>query len=185
MEYLEHHGGRLSEPDTRHMFFQMCKALQYCHEEMHVAHRDVKLENFLLVLPHHPLESQKNAISNPTSLGPRVLLADFGFASMIRTGAAFTRPCGSPAYAAPEVFYRSKHYLCSFAHPLVVGSHGKTVWRRSRRSVLARCDAVRDAVRLLPSAAAPARTRRTDDAYYGAFFFASQYLHLIRRLHPQ
>jgi serine/threonine-protein kinase HSL1, negative regulator of Swe1 kinase len=118
MEYLEHHGGRLSEPEARHIFFQMCKALQYCHEEMHVAHRDVKLENFLLVLPHNSLETQRTDLSNHTAIGPRVLLADFGFASLIRTGAAFTRPCGSPAYAAPEVTISCFPYFLSLPFPL-------------------------------------------------------------------
>ena len=57
--------GALSEPRARRYFQQMCGALHYCHNTMHIVHRDLKLDNMLI--DNHD----------------RILLVDFGFAEYV------------------------------------------------------------------------------------------------------
>lgn len=59
-----------------------------------VVHRDLKPENLLL-------DSKYN-----------VKLADFGLSNVMHDGHFLKTSCGSPNYAAPEVFYS---YCCEFA----------------------------------------------------------------------
>ena len=82
--------GRMSEARARSTFGQILSAVEYCHAKG-VAHRDLKAENLLL-------DSQMN-----------VKIADFGFSNRFAPGERLSTWCGSPPYAAPEVF-RGKHY---------------------------------------------------------------------------
>ncbi|CAJ1944533.1 unnamed protein product [Cylindrotheca closterium] len=70
--------------DTCTYFFE---AVRYCHRK-NIAHRDIKLDNLLLV--------EKNDIAT-------VKLADFGFAKKCGRKGVKTM-CGTPNYMAPEVF---------------------------------------------------------------------------------
>lgn len=83
-DYLAKHG-RLSEPEARRKFWQILSAVEYCHNR-NVVHRDLKAENLLL-------DGHMN-----------IKIADFGFANFFRTGEPLATWCGSPPYAAPEVF---------------------------------------------------------------------------------
>ncbi|XP_051981861.1 serine/threonine-protein kinase SIK2-like [Xyrauchen texanus] len=83
-DYLASHG-RLSEMDAKRKFWQILSAVEYCHER-NIVHRDLKAENLLLD-PHM-----------------NVKIADFGFGNFFRPGEPLTTWCGSPPYAAPEVF---------------------------------------------------------------------------------
>ncbi|KAL1274513.1 hypothetical protein QQF64_027327, partial [Cirrhinus molitorella] len=77
--------GRLSEMDARRKFWQILSAVEYCHER-NIVHRDLKAENLLL-------DAHMN-----------MKIADFGFGNFFRPGEPLTTWCGSPPYAAPEVF---------------------------------------------------------------------------------
>ncbi|KAM4045663.1 serine/threonine-protein kinase SIK1 isoform 2-T2 [Anomaloglossus baeobatrachus] len=82
--------GRLSEEEARVKFLQILSAVEYCHSQ-NIVHRDLKTENLLL------------------SEGMDVKLADFGFGNFYMEGRPLSTWCGSPPYAAPEVF-QGKEY---------------------------------------------------------------------------
>ncbi|KAJ8013435.1 hypothetical protein DPEC_G00053230 [Dallia pectoralis] len=77
--------GRLSEDEARNKFWQVLQAVDYCHRH-HIVHRDLKTENLLL-------DNNMN-----------IKLADFGFGNFYKAGEPLSTWCGSPPYAAPEVF---------------------------------------------------------------------------------
>ncbi|XP_072513694.1 serine/threonine-protein kinase SIK1-like [Salminus brasiliensis] len=77
--------GRLSEEEARRTFWQILTAVEYCHRHR-IVHRDLKAENLLL-------DDNMN-----------IKLADFGFGNFYVPGEPLSTWCGSPPYAAPEVF---------------------------------------------------------------------------------
>ncbi|XP_030642907.1 serine/threonine-protein kinase SIK1 [Chanos chanos] len=77
--------GRMSEGEARKKFWQILTAVDYCHRH-HIVHRDLKTENLLL-------DANMN-----------IKLADFGFGNFYNAGEPLSTWCGSPPYAAPEVF---------------------------------------------------------------------------------
>ncbi|KAI1885329.1 hypothetical protein AGOR_G00219020 [Albula goreensis] len=77
--------GRMSEVEARKKFWQILTAVDYCHRH-HIVHRDLKTENLLL-------DANMN-----------IKLADFGFGNFYNAGEPLSTWCGSPPYAAPEVF---------------------------------------------------------------------------------
>ncbi|KAJ8280626.1 hypothetical protein GJAV_G00057040 [Gymnothorax javanicus] len=83
-DYLANHG-RLSESEARRKFWQILSAVEYCHNR-NIVHRDLKAENLLL-------DGHMN-----------IKIADFGFANFFQPGEPLATWCGSPPYAAPEVF---------------------------------------------------------------------------------
>ncbi|XP_078055091.1 serine/threonine-protein kinase SIK2a [Mustelus asterias] len=83
-DYLANHG-RLSELEARRKFWQILSAVEYCHNRK-IVHRDLKAENLLL-------DSNMN-----------IKIADFGFGNFYKAGEPLATWCGSPPYAAPEVF---------------------------------------------------------------------------------
>ncbi|XP_060036069.1 serine/threonine-protein kinase SIK2 [Erinaceus europaeus] len=83
-DYLANHG-RLSESEARRKFWQILSAVDYCHGRK-VVHRDLKAENLLL-------DNNMN-----------IKIADFGFGNFFENGELLATWCGSPPYAAPEVF---------------------------------------------------------------------------------
>ncbi|XP_015588740.1 serine/threonine-protein kinase SIK3 isoform X2 [Cephus cinctus] len=82
--------GRMAEPEARRVFRQIVQAVHYLHQQR-VVHRDLKAENLLL-----------DADNN-------IKLADFGFSNEYTPGIPLSTWCGSPPYAAPEIF-EGKHY---------------------------------------------------------------------------
>lgn len=88
-DYLVEHG-RMKEKDARLKFRQIVSAVEYCHA-CGVIHRDLKAENLLL-------DSDMN-----------IKIADFGFSNVFDPGDKLDTFCGSPPYAAPELFQGKKY----------------------------------------------------------------------------
>ena len=90
-EYV-HERGCLSEEESRHFFRQIITAVDYLHCQG-IVHRDLKLENILL----HKRQ---------------VKLIDVGLGNFFdRSGKELlTTFCGSPDFAAPELFERRPYY---------------------------------------------------------------------------
>ncbi|KAH8310726.1 hypothetical protein KR044_002745, partial [Drosophila immigrans] len=82
--------GRIRERDARVIFRQLVSAIQYCHSKF-VVHRDLKAENLLL-------DQHMN-----------IKIADFGFGNTFNPNAQLETFCGSPPYAAPELFMGRKY----------------------------------------------------------------------------
>uniref|UniRef100_A0A8C7VD95 non-specific serine/threonine protein kinase n=1 Tax=Oncorhynchus mykiss TaxID=8022 RepID=A0A8C7VD95_ONCMY len=88
-DYLVSHG-RMKEIEARAKFRQIVSAVHYCHMK-NIVHRDLKAENLLL-----------DANAN-------IKIADFGFSNEFTLGNKLDTFCGSPPYAAPELFQGKKY----------------------------------------------------------------------------
>ncbi|XP_069680653.1 serine/threonine-protein kinase SIK2-like [Periplaneta americana] len=82
--------GRMTESAARRKFWQILSAVEYCHNRR-VVHRDLKAENLLM-------DGHMN-----------IKIADFGFSNYYTPGEQLATWCGSPPYAAPEVFEGKKY----------------------------------------------------------------------------
>nr|CAA50040.1 serine/threonine protein kinase [Mus musculus] len=87
-DYLVAHG-RMKEKEARAKFRQIVLHVQYCHQKF-IVHRDLKAENLLL-------DADMN-----------IKIADFGFSNEFTFGNKLDTFCGSPPYAAPELFQGKK-----------------------------------------------------------------------------
>ncbi|KAI6213671.1 Non-specific serine/threonine protein kinase [Aphelenchoides besseyi] len=88
-DYLVAHG-RMKEKEARAKFRQIVSAVQYLHSK-NIIHRDLKAENLLL-------DADMN-----------IKIADFGFSNQFSAGNKLDTFCGSPPYAAPELFQGKKY----------------------------------------------------------------------------
>ncbi|XP_033700745.1 MAP/microtubule affinity-regulating kinase 4 isoform X7 [Tursiops truncatus] len=88
-DYLVSHG-RMKEKEARAKFRQIVSAVHYCHQK-NIVHRDLKAENLLL-------DAEAN-----------IKIADFGFSNEFTLGSKLDTFCGSPPYAAPELFQGKKY----------------------------------------------------------------------------
>ncbi|KAI1320253.1 hypothetical protein EDD11_001468 [Mortierella claussenii] len=88
-EYLVNKG-RLEEAEALRFFQQIIVGLAFCHKRK-ICHRDLKPENLLL-------DDRGN-----------VKIADFGMASLQKSGRLLETSCGSPHYASPEVVTGMKY----------------------------------------------------------------------------
>nr|XP_033773434.1 serine/threonine-protein kinase SIK3 isoform X1 [Geotrypetes seraphini] len=77
--------GRMAEKEARRKFKQIVAAVHFCHCR-NIVHRDLKAENLLL-------DANLN-----------IKIADFGFSNLFTPGQLLKTWCGSPPYAAPELF---------------------------------------------------------------------------------
>jgi len=82
--------GRVKEREAKRLFRQMISAVEYCHGNL-IVHRDLKPENLLL-------DGEGN-----------IKINDFGFSNVIKPGKLFSTFCGSPLYAAPEIFLAKEY----------------------------------------------------------------------------
>ena len=78
---------RLNEQRSAQLFSQMCDALHYL-SQMNIVHRDIKLENFLIM---------------QEDLSLKVKMIDFGFAIEIKENDKIKEKLGSLNYMAPEI----------------------------------------------------------------------------------
>eukprot|EP01111_Echinosteliopsis_oligospora_P004745 TRINITY_DN1781_c0_g4_i1.p1 TRINITY_DN1781_c0_g4~~TRINITY_DN1781_c0_g4_i1.p1 ORF type:complete len:739 (+),score=236.28 TRINITY_DN1781_c0_g4_i1:134-2350(+) len=82
--------GKVKEKEAKRLFRQIVSAVEYFHGNL-IVHRDLKPENLLL-------DSDTN-----------VKINDFGFSNVIKPGKLFSTFCGSPLYAAPEIFLANEY----------------------------------------------------------------------------
>ncbi|VDM52758.1 unnamed protein product [Angiostrongylus costaricensis] len=81
-----HERGKLTDADAKPLFAQIVAAISHMHKN-NLVHRDIKPENIMFTEPGI------------------VKLVDFGFSCMIPSATQqLTTFCGSPPYAAPELF---------------------------------------------------------------------------------
>lgn len=135
-DYLVLHG-RMKEKEARAKFRQIVSAVQYCHQKK-IIHRDLKAENLLL-------DSEMN-----------IKIADFGFSNEFTPGNKLDTFCGSPPYAAPELFQgispRVVNLLtgnfCEHAHTIYFHVRRKEVRRPGSGCMVVGCNPVHFGIRL-------------------------------------
>ncbi|XP_076802249.1 MAP/microtubule affinity-regulating kinase 3-like isoform X2 [Clavelina lepadiformis] len=88
-DYLVAHG-KMKEKEARAKFRQIVSSVEYLHCK-NIVHRDLKAENLLL-------DADMN-----------IKIADFGFSNEFTPGRKLDTFCGSPPYAAPELFQGKKY----------------------------------------------------------------------------
>uniref|UniRef100_A0A671QHU4 non-specific serine/threonine protein kinase n=1 Tax=Sinocyclocheilus anshuiensis TaxID=1608454 RepID=A0A671QHU4_9TELE len=90
---MEYASGGECDGRVRFIFnitISIVSAVQYCHQKR-IVHRDLKAENLLL-------DADMN-----------IKIADFGFSNEFTIGSKLDTFCGSPPYAAPELFQGKKY----------------------------------------------------------------------------
>ena len=94
LEHLMKMKQSFTENNARAIVAQLLEAIAYVHGEG-VVHRDVTLENLLLVDAKKRKSNKDDAV--------KVKLCDFGLARRVPAPRSVTRCCGTPLYMAPEV----------------------------------------------------------------------------------
>ncbi|CAB4002810.1 hormonally up-regulated neu tumor-associated kinase-like, partial [Paramuricea clavata] len=85
--------GKLVEEDARWYFEQIVSVVDYLHHRR-IVHRDLKMENILLQGADKKM----------------VKIIDFGLSNVFSKGEFLSTKCGSPEYAAPELFRKDCKY---------------------------------------------------------------------------
>ncbi|XP_060068522.1 sperm motility kinase Y-like [Ylistrum balloti] len=91
-DFMKYLSGKkyLTEFECRRFLRQLTSAVDHMHRS-NIVHRDLKLENFLL-------DKDMN-----------IKIIDFGLSNVFYGETSLSTQCGSPAYAAPEIFSNQKY----------------------------------------------------------------------------
>ena len=80
----------ISEINAKHYFAQIVEAVKYLHS-LHICHHDLKLQNILVDFDNN------------------IRIIDFGLSMYVEEKGTIVGTCGSPRYAAPELFEGIPH----------------------------------------------------------------------------
>ncbi|THZ00591.1 Pkinase-domain-containing protein [Aureobasidium pullulans] len=101
-ELASEHRNILQPAMVQRMFAELVGAVRYLHNN-YIVHRDIKLENVLVVPAYNALSQLENPQTHPY---PLICLTDLGLSRRISAPPAsplLTTRCGSEDYAAPEI----------------------------------------------------------------------------------
>lgn len=101
-ELASEHRNILQPAMVQRMFAELIGAVRYLHNN-YIVHRDIKLENVLVVPAYNALSQLENPQTHPY---PLICLTDLGLSRRISAPPAsplLTTRCGSEDYAAPEI----------------------------------------------------------------------------------
>ncbi|XP_028968776.1 inhibitor of nuclear factor kappa-B kinase subunit alpha [Galendromus occidentalis] len=85
----------LPEQQVRHVLYDMCRGLQYLHNE-HIVHRDIKPENIVIQLTG----TERNIYK----------IIDLGYIKVLNPDSVTQSLVGTMAYIAPEIFQSTRKY---------------------------------------------------------------------------
>lgn len=96
--------------------FQIVSAVQYCHQRR-IVHRDLKVRSslirfllaYILVSINNLFSVFHQAENLLLDADMNIKIADFGFSNEFTVGSKLDTFCGSPPYAAPELFQGKKY----------------------------------------------------------------------------
>lgn len=102
---ISHRSSPLPESAVAWYMRGLLRALRYAHETLGIVHRDVKLENIMLLdADGTSAASRSSGGGLPSDSMPQVKLIDFGFSKRIGRGSkSLNSCCGSPNYMSPEM----------------------------------------------------------------------------------
>ena len=87
--------GKLDDINTTDIIIQILSALDYLHNQQRICHRDIKPDNFLIII------NEQNR--------PILKLIDFGFAQYIPRNAKIKGRIGTIMYMAPEIVMEKEY----------------------------------------------------------------------------
>ena len=90
--FICQHETGLEEDLSRRLFKQILNGVEHLHSR-NVVHRDIKLDNILI-----------------NKQGNHIVIGDFGLSNFCLPGQLLETHCGSPEYAAPEIFQKTQHF---------------------------------------------------------------------------
>ena len=106
---LKQHGTKVPVQAKQEWITQLCSGIQFLHDTVIVAHKDIKSDNILFSISDDSTDDLSElAESNEHDYGRYVVrICDFGLTKYDKGGCPLPN-LGSPIYMAPELFDREK-----------------------------------------------------------------------------